>query len=153
MGAALRRPRADGVARSLDDNRAAPAPLGPIEDLFAALPAAPPRRPLPTRPAAQQTRAGDWRHHGHCTDSAVLDEAGVRLEWFTSDVREERAAAIPVCDGCPVIADCRQAATEATSWRSLAHGVWGGEDVTGLTASALRQRLRREARATETGAP
>lgn len=57
-------------------------------------------------------RAGAWREHAACTD---LD-----VDVFFDADRE--AEALAVCEGCPVRADCLDAALTM----HLDHGVYGG---------------------------
>ena len=55
----------------------------------------------------------------HCSDVALS-------ELWVSDHEAERAEAVRLCHGCPVIIECRQAAdARAERWH-----VWGGRDYT-----------------------
>lgn len=57
---------------------------------------------------------------------------------WLSELPSERAQAVPLCAGCPVLAACH-AAAEASDER---HGVWAGID---RTVSVSTQRRRRAA--------
>lgn len=48
--------------------------------------------------------------------------------WWVSDDPDERAAAARACIDCPVLTDCKAAATDSKE----RFGVWGGKDFTPL---------------------
>lgn len=58
----------------------------------------------------QRPRCGDWNED----NPWLADDPGLR------------AMAARWCEGCPVLAECDQAAKEMKA----SHGVWGGRDVT-----------------------
>lgn len=70
--------------------------------------------------------------------------AGVWTPLFFLENSADAAVMTPVframCDGCPILAECREYAIEHES-----HGFWGGLTVT--ERQALRARMRRAKRA------
>ena len=74
--------------------------------------------------------------YARCADSGLAPD-----EWFPVSInaaraRREAAAAIAVCAGCPVRAQCLELSLR--HWEVGQHGVWGG------LIAADRARLRRQ---------
>ena len=91
---------------------------------------------------------GSWAQvirQARCTDSSLDAD-----EWFpvaaeTRRAQQEAAAAIAICQACPVRRQCL--AFSLRHWEVGRYGVWGG------TVEAERASLRRRMLADSTGAP
>ena len=91
---------------------------------------------LPAPPLTDDALRARVARHARCADSGLGAD-----EWFPVSIdaaraRREAAAAIAVCTGCPVRAQCLELSLR--HWDIGQHGVWGG------LIAADRARLRRQ---------
>jgi len=91
---------------------------------------------LPAPPLTDDALWARVARHARCADSGLGPD-----EWFPVSIdaaraRREAAAAIAVCTGCPVRAQCLELSLR--HWDIGQHGVWGG------LIAADRARLRRQ---------
>src|SRR5262249_60559724 len=92
---------------------------------------------LPARPVTGYSLWARVVRHARCADSGLDPE-----EWFPASIepaqaRYEAAAAIAVCTGCPVRAQCLE--LSLWHWDIGQHGVWGG--LVAADRARLRHRL------------
>jgi WhiB family transcriptional regulator, redox-sensing transcriptional regulator len=80
---------------------------------------------LPSLPAPQT-----WQEEASCRD---LDPEMFFIEAHTAETRQDKAAAIAVCNACPVAAECLAYALE----HDERYGIWGG------TSAADRRMMKR----------
>ena len=90
---------------------------------------------LPAPPLTDDALWARVARHARCADSGLGPD-----EWFPVSIdaaraRHEAAAAIAVCTGCPVRAQCLELSLR--HWDIGQHGIWGG------LVPADRARLRR----------
>lgn len=87
--------------------------------------------------ASEHVNGGDWRHQSACLQAPDPDL------WFpvgnSGPALAQIRAAKAVCQGCPVIAECREWALSVRE----AHGVWGGMSEDDRFVE-LRHRSRRQ---------
>jgi hypothetical protein len=91
---------------------------------------------LPAPPLTDDALWARVARYARCADSGLCPD-----EWFPVSIdaaraRHEAAAAIAVCTGCPVRAQCLELSLR--HWDIGQHGVWGG------LIAADRARLRRQ---------
>ena len=91
---------------------------------------------LPVPPLTDDALWAQVARYARCADSGLGPD-----EWFPVSIdaaraRNEAAAAITVCTGCPVRAQCLELSLR--HWDIGEHGVWGG------LIAADRARLRRQ---------
>ena len=91
---------------------------------------------LPVPPLTDDALWAQVARYARCADSGLGPD-----EWFPVSIeparaRHEAAAAIAVCTGCPVRAQCLELSLR--HWGIGQHGVWGG------LIAADRARLRRQ---------
>ena len=92
---------------------------------------------LPAHPVTGYSLWARVVRHARCADSGLDPD-----EWFPASIeparaRHEAAAAIAVCTGCPVRAQCLE--LSLWHWDIGQHGVWGG--LVAADRARLRHRL------------
>jgi Transcription factor WhiB len=90
---------------------------------------------LPAPPLTDDALWARVARHARCADSGLDPDDWFPVSIDAARARHEAAAAIAVCTGCPVRAQCLELSLR--DWDIGQHGVWGG------LVAADRARLRR----------
>jgi hypothetical protein len=90
---------------------------------------------LPVEPLTDDALSAQVAMYARCADSGLDADEWFPVSTEAGRAREEAAAAIAVCSGCLVRAQCL--ALSLRHWDIGQHGVWGG------LVAADRARLRR----------
>jgi WhiB family redox-sensing transcriptional regulator len=98
--------------------------------------------PTPSPPAGQPLWALLIRH-ARCADADLDPDQWFPVSSEAGKARREAAAALAVCNSCPVRAECL--ALSLQHWEIGQHGVWGG------LVAPERARLRRRIAADHNG--